>query len=178
MIIFDTETTGLAKSSMTPLDKQTSIVEFAAIKLDDETFREIGRMEFMCNPNKMIEPDAVRVSGITNEMVSTKPPFSAYLKVLSEFFLGERTMVAHNVAFDRDMLKYELMRLDRIHHFPWPMNHVCTVERTFYIQNRKLKLIELYQHFFNEKFKDAHRAMNDVEALTRIVIELHSRGKL
>jgi len=43
-IIFDTETTGLPVNSIIDIKKQPEIIEFAAIKIDDETLDEIDRL--------------------------------------------------------------------------------------------------------------------------------------
>ncbi len=173
MIVFDTETTGLIKNSLQPLAQQPRIIEVAAIRLRPETMEEVGRITFRCNPQGMaIDPDAEKGHGISAEMLKAEPPFIANLGKLADFFLGARTLVAHNLPFDRDMLMMELERLDARCRFPWPPVHLCTVEATMGLKGYRLNLAALYEHVTGAKMSDkyrAHRAIDDVEALVEIV---------
>lgn len=175
MIIFDTETTGLITNSVIPGSRQPRIIQLFCLKLDDDNFAEIDSFNApLINPCVPIEPEATKVHGVTDEMVKAKdvPTFEALYKPLAKFFLGEKELVAHNLAFDRDVLYYELLRLNKSLQFPWPPNHVCTVEQTEHIRGYRLKLGDLYEYLFNEKFADAHNAEADVRALARCYIEL------
>ena len=172
MIIFDTETTGITKTSIIDLSKQPKIIEFAAIKLDDKTLEEIDRIDFLVNPEMQIPAGASKVNGIYNKDVDGQKTFSSHFGELAKFFLGEKFLIAHNLEFDINMLKYELMRIGREAQFPFPPAQICTVNKTFHINNYRLSLGKLYQHLFNEELQNAHRAMGDVESLTRCVKEL------
>ena len=46
MIVFDLETTGLPKAEGSDLDIQPRIIEFGAIKVDDN-FKEVDRFQFL-----------------------------------------------------------------------------------------------------------------------------------
>lgn len=162
MIIFDTETTGLIAPDVTKLSKQPEIIEFAAIKVNDFDFKEISRFEFLCKPACGPLPDKItQITGITDKMLENCKPFSAYYGPLCDFFLGEQTMVAHNVAFDRDMLKFELMRMGAVLQFPWPMHHHCTIERSMHMTGKRLNMGQLYKLSTGKEMKGAHRAMVD-----------------
>jgi DNA polymerase-3 subunit alpha len=177
MIIFDTETTGLIASGLKPLSEQPEIIEFAAIKLDDHSLEEVGRFEFMCRPSILPLPRKItEITGIETEDLFDKKPFSFYFPELAEFFFAERYSFAHNHAFDTGMLSLELRRLKAHYKFPWTMRPICTVAATYGIKNYRLNLQKLYQHLFGESFPEAHRAMNDVQALTKIVKELIKLG--
>lgn len=178
MIIFDTETTGLKAADAAPLTKQPYIIEFAAIKLDNETLEEIDRIEFLCKPPIELPPLITQITGIRQEDLQNEKPFKAYYQDLIKFFFGDYHMVAHKVDFDRDLLKFELMRIGKLLKFPWPTVHTCTIEKSMSLKNRQLKLQVLYKELFDEEFTEAHRAMKDVEALTRCVIELRKRELL
>ncbi len=169
MIVFDTETTGLVQPKAAPIAKQPQIIEFAAVKLDDKTLKQKGQIEFFCNPGKPLPDKIVEITGITDGVLKDEPPFSANYKSLVDFFLGEEIMLAHNLAFDRDLLAFELMRIDRLTQFPWPPVQKCSVELTYGIKKHRLNLAKLYEMAFGEKFKDAHRAMSDTKALARVV---------
>lgn len=169
MIVFDTETTGLTKAASMPIDQQPKIIEFAAIKLDDETLEEVDRIEFFCNPREKLDDFVVNFTGITDEILKDQPTFQENYSNLCDFFLGEKVMVAHNCQFDRSMLEFELRRLNKVKNFPWPPVHICTVEKSMPIRKYRLKLFQLYKIATNSEIEEAHRAMADVESLVACV---------
>lgn len=172
MIIFDTETTGLLKASIVDLDKQPKIIELAAIKVDDKTLEEVDRIEFLVQPGHELPKEIIKITGLTDEKLKDAKTFEHHYPKLVDFFLGEKYLVAHNISFDMGMLKNDLARIGRMTQFPYPPVQICTVNQTFKIKGYRLNLSALHQHLFGETFKEAHRAMTDVEALTRCVREL------
>ena len=64
MIVFDLETTGLPKAEGSDLDIQPKIIEFGALKLDDETLEEVDRLEFFCNPGHLLDPQIIRMKSL------------------------------------------------------------------------------------------------------------------
>jgi len=168
VIIFDLETTGLPKAEGTDLALQPKIIEFGAIKLDDD-LKEIDRLQFLCNPKESLIEKVVKITNITDDMLKNEKPFIAYYKDLCNFFLGEREIVAHNLPFDRKILRFELERIDKLTQFPWPPIHICTVEVGEKVWGRKVSLGEAYEKVTREKIKDAHRSLGDVEATLKLV---------
>lgn len=166
MIVFDTETTGLVMADGTPLDRQPKIIEIACIKVD-KNWKEIDRFERLVNPQAPLPDIIVEITGLTDQDLEEQPPFAGIFDDLCDFFLGETRMLAHNVKFDRDLLRFDLMRIGKLHNFPWPKTHVCTVQAAKPLGIKK-SLGNLYKHAFSEDFPDAHRAMPDVEALLRL----------
>jgi DNA polymerase III epsilon subunit-like protein len=177
LIVFDTEATNLLKPDVAPLSEQPHLVEFAGIKLDNK-LKEIDRLEFMVDPGVPFPADFVKITGITEEMVRGKKPLIAFYPQLAEFFRGEKEMAAHNVAYDRGILKYSLMRMDKLLNFPWPPIHLCTVEASMFLRNYRLKLSLLHEQITGKPHKDAHRAMADVEALVTCVRWLRKEGHI
>ncbi len=167
MIVFDTETTGLVEARGTPLDRQPHIIEIAAIKLD-ENLDEVGRYQSLVNPKLPLSAKITEITGLVDSDLADAPPFAGIYNDLFAFWLGEDTMVAHNVKFDANLLYFDLKRIDKALNFPWPRNHICTVQAARPL-NIKRNLASVYRHAFKEDFADAHRAMPDVEALVRIV---------
>ena len=175
-IIMDFETSGLPNADAAPLDSQPHAIEWAAIKIDDEC-NEIGRMEFICKPPIQISDIITKITGLTNDDLKDKQPFEFFLPQMEEFFLGTRGLIAHNLTFDENILKYELRRLNRLTSFPWPPKHICTVEKTFHLNGHRLNLAKMHLQLTGEEFTNgAHRAMNDVEALLRCVKVLTTKG--
>lgn len=174
-IIFDTETTGLNKASVVSVNMQPKIIEFAAIKIDDSTLEEVERLEFFVNPQELITPEITKLTGIRNDQLATAKTFAEHYQELVKFFLGEKYVAAHNVAFDINMLKYELIRINKLTNFPFAPVHICTANQTIKLRGFRLSLTILHEYLFETPIVDAHRAMNDVEALTRIFRELVKR---
>lgn len=175
IIFFDCETTGLTKSQAAPIALQPYITEICCIKTDDD-FNEIGRYIQMFKVPVKLEDIVKKITGITDEMLEDKNPFAAHYKDLANFFMGTQKMVAHNVTYDRDCLKYELMRMGKLLNFPWPIEHECTVELSIHIKGHRLKLEDLHEHFFGEKFSGAHRAEEDVSALIKCYKEIKKQS--
>lgn len=178
LIVLDTETTNLTAPEAAPIEQQPYIVEFAAIKLDFKSLKEIDRMQYLCKPPIFIPQSSIDITGITNEMVRGMSPFVANIPRMVDFFLGTRYIAAHNLNFDINVLRYELGRFNRVTSFPWPPNHICTVERTMHIKGHRLKLADLHEMLVGKEHKEAHRAMPDVEALVSIIRALRKRGDL
>jgi DNA polymerase-3 subunit epsilon len=106
-IVFDTETTGFDH------DKDDRIVEVGCVELVN--YLPTGReFQIYINPGRPMGEGAVRVTGITNDMLKGKPSFSHpdVVDRLMEFF-GDSIIVAHNAEFDRNFLNAELARLGR-----------------------------------------------------------------
>jgi DNA polymerase III epsilon subunit-like protein len=144
MIVLDTEGTDLLQPELRPIAEQPHLVEFAGVKLDNK-LREVGRLRFLCKPELTALPELfTKITGITWEMVQDKEPFIAHYEELSEFFLGEREMVAHNMAYDSGMLRLSLTRIGRLLNFPWPIRHLCTVEISESIKGHRLSLSDLH----------------------------------
>jgi DNA polymerase-3 subunit epsilon len=177
MIVFDLETTGLPLADGADINLQPHITEFGAIKLDHQ-LKEISMLELLINPGIPLDPKVTKITGLTDDMLKDKKPFVARLEEITNFFLGERVLVAHNLPFDRIVLKFELERLDKMTMFPWPPEQICTVEVGETIWNKKRKLGDIYLEITGQEHKGAHRSIADVRALIEIVRWYKKGGNL
>ena len=177
MIVFDLETTGLPLAEGADLNLQPRITEFGAIKLDED-LKEIDVIEFLVNPGIPLDPKIPKITGLTDDMLKDQKPFIARLDQIVDFFLGERILVAHNLPFDRAILKFELERVGRILSFPWPPEQICTVEVGETVWNKKRKLGDIYLEVTGQEHKGAHRSIADVRALIEIVKWYKKEGNL
>lgn len=180
MIIFDTETTGLVNPE--GATEQPRIIEFGAIAVDEKTLKVQATLGLLLNPwgfgKKGELPQAItRVTGIKSSDLWKEPDFAMALPKVAEFFLGHQTMVAHNLHFDRDLLRYELERLGMVCRFPWPVNHLCTVEMLQPILGKRTNLTEAYDWATGgqQTFK-AHRASDDCKACLEVIKKIKSEG--
>ncbi|MBW8880413.1 MAG: DNA polymerase III subunit epsilon [Asticcacaulis sp.] len=104
-IVLDTETTGIDPR------KGHRLIEVGCIEIED--LLPTGRtFHHYVDPEREIEADAIRVHGITNDMVRGKPKFAHICEQLAEF-IGDRKIIAHNAAFDRGFINFELEKHNR-----------------------------------------------------------------
>ena len=145
IILLDFETTGLILPSSSDLALQPRIIEIGAIKVSDKgsVVAELGEL---IDPRQEISPEITKITGIKPDELKGKRTIEEVIPELADFFLGAHTLVAHNVAFDRDVLYFELLRTGWERRFPFPPNQVCTVDSTMHIKGRRMKLTELYEH--------------------------------
>ncbi|PIT98085.1 MAG: hypothetical protein COT71_02665 [Candidatus Andersenbacteria bacterium CG10_big_fil_rev_8_21_14_0_10_54_11] len=93
----DVETT-----SLDPADGD--IIEVAAIRYElsqdgTKTGREVEELVLLASPRQPLTDQITAITGITNDMVKEKPPFSA-LKSQVQEFIGDDLLFAHNANFD------------------------------------------------------------------------------
>ncbi len=183
IIIYDTETVnqkansaGVLPASLADLEMQPTVIEIAAIKLNED-LEEVDRFDHLVDPCMTIPEETTKITNITNDMIVGKPTYAALFPQLVDFFLGVKTQVAHNINYDTQVLIRENKRLEKEHHFPYPPVVVDTVRMSQQLSDgKRLKLTDMHKLLFGEPFKNAHRAMADVEALTKCYRELKKRG--
>lgn len=176
MLVFDTETTGLVENMTTRLDHQPEVIEFCGMTIDPYTGKVYDIFDRLIKPIQPISEEITKMNGITNGMVKGASSFAFLAPTIRDLIERSDVVVAHNAAFDRDMVNLEFTRLGMTK-IAWP-HIICTIEATIHLTGYRLSLSALYEFLFKEKFEGAHRAKADVEALCRIVIELMKRGEL
>ena len=67
------------------------------------------------------------------------------------------------------ILKFELERNDKLTKFPWPIEHICTVEIGKSVWGTYRKLADIYFEVTGEEHKGAHRSIADVLATVEIL---------
>lgn len=175
--IFDTETTGLLKPNAVSVKEQPHIIEYYGCVIDED-FNMISEFETFIKPPVPISDEITRITKITNDMVANAPVFADVYDDLCDSYLGCNALVAHNASFDVSMLANELIRLDKLIHFPWPKNHICTVEKSYNIRGHRLSLEKLHIMAEGHGITGAHRAKTDVHALVRCFHWLTEEGHI
>ncbi|GLC27429.1 3'-5' exonuclease [Roseisolibacter agri] len=100
-VVVDVETTGGSPFA------GHRITEIAAVVVAGGEVREV--YETLVNPDRVIPPQIVRLTGITSEMVRDKPRFREVAPDVVGALQGH-VFVAHNVAFDWRFVSHEVER--------------------------------------------------------------------
>ena len=163
-IIFDTETTGLENR----LDR---VIEIGGVELFNH-FPTGRTFHVYINPgDRKVHPDALAVHGITDDFLKDKPPFSAVVQELLEFFDGAK-WIAHNATFDMGFINAEL---DRLGLPPVPNDQVVD---TLSLSRRKHpmgpnSLDALCRRYgIDNSHRTKHGALLDSELLAEVYIEM------
>jgi len=99
-IILDTETTGLE------VEQGHRVIEIGAVLLNDRKKSEEHFHSYL-NPQRLIDEEATKVHGISNQDLENKPLFQEIAEEFLEFIQGS-TLVIHNADFDVGFLNNEL----------------------------------------------------------------------
>lgn len=168
ILVLDTETTGLPLHPEAPLEKQPKIIEFGCALLDPKSGNIIDELNVLINPQEPLEAIITKITGLTDDQLRDAKPFGGVVDQLRPFFGRAGIVVAHNLPFDRTMMRNELAR-SGISDFPWPPIEVCTVGLFKEIWGRNPKLTELYEYLLCKPLAQTHRALDDVHALVEII---------
>jgi DNA polymerase III epsilon subunit-like protein len=205
VLVFDTETTGLPGSRIInpdTLNLWPHIVQFSYIIYDTDLNDIVDSSDTIVKvkENVLISEEASKIHGITNE-ISKKNGIDIDL-VLNDFFYHFRNcdlLVGHNVSFDINMIKVELLRLiyekttviseikEHKHnlHFLTNFNNICcTLKDSTELCNIKAidkfgkeyikfpKLLELHQKLFESTPNNLHNSFNDILVTLRCFMKL------
>lgn len=102
IVICDTETTGM------PVRDGHRIIEIAGVEIIDRKVTGKTFQRFI-NPQRLIDPAAMAVHGITDEELVDKPLFGEVMDDFLEFVSGS-IFIAHNSRFDEEFINEEMIR--------------------------------------------------------------------
>jgi DNA polymerase-3 subunit epsilon len=165
-IVLDTETTGFD-----PLTGDR-LVELAALEIED--FVPTGRsFHVYIDPCRDMPLEAERVHGLSAAFLRGKPKFE-YPEVADAFleFVGEAPIIAHNAAFDRGFLNWELSRCDRVEipEHRWIDTLALAKQRFPGMHNSLDALCKRFRISLSEREK--HGALIDAKLLAAVYLEL------
>jgi DNA polymerase III subunit epsilon len=183
-LFFDTETNGLWRRDLEATDpNQPHLVQIAA-QLVDEDEKVVNQYSMLIRPEGWSIPkDAEDIHGISNEKATTYGvPLVSALSVFNSMAASAHTLVAHNLAFDLQIIARDFLYLKKP--FRQPKDLHCTMMSTKDILKLESdfddykfpKLIETYEHFFNVGYFDWHDALADVQVCRIIYFHLKNQG--
>lgn len=159
-VIGDTETTGLTGPAC----------EIALREICPDTLETLGEVQSLIDPECPIEPGAMAIHKITDEMVANAPTLAEFISTpgfLDGRFEGRQiVLIAHNASFDEKRLR-EIGDITA---------SICTLfhSRQLVPEADNHKLQTLREHF-GFPANEAHRAMADVATTHRLLREILGR---
>lgn len=128
-IILDTETTGM--NQFGAHYEGHCIIEIGAVEMINR--RYTGRkLHLYIKPDRPVDPDAIRVHGITDEMLADKPDFPTIAQEFIDFIQGAELLI-HNAPFDVGFMDYEF----RKHNIPVKTADICVVTDTLMLARKQ-----------------------------------------
>ena len=149
-VVIDLETTGLNSSS-------DEIIELAAIRIINHKIAD--QLEILVKTEKGVPKVITELTGITEEILEEKGTvLSSAMERFCEF-IGQSTIVGHNIAFDRSFLKEACRKTNR-------MNLKNPAKDTLDLARRRIDDIDDYKlhalaDYFQIKVEEEHRALSD-----------------
>lgn len=165
-IVLDTETTGLSHQS------GDRLIELGCLEMINRKLS--GRsLHFYFNPDRVVAEGALKVHGISNEFLSSKPRFYEHAVEVMDFIKGAE-LVIHNADFDIGFLNAELALL-RGNPYGVIENH-CSVLDTLALarqlhpgqRNSLDALCQRYQ--VSNTHRKLHGALLDAEILANVYL--------
>lgn len=142
--------------------------------------------------NYLIKPCGYQVAsteihGITEEMAEKGQPFKNVINKFSQDVKKVEALIAHNINFDDNILKSEMIRHDLytlLNEYD-KVEKICSMKKCKYIvkalgKNGKVKFPrqrELYQFVMGEEVMGEHDAKYDVINLGRVITKLIKQKK-
>ncbi len=163
-VVVDVETTG-------GNSEYGRLTEIGAVILQREEI--IGRWQTLINPGRRIPANITALTGITNEMVASAPPFEAVADDLRGF-LGDSIFVAHNVRFDYGFIQQSYRRMEQSIRMPQLCTCAMMKKLKPGLDSYSLKNLTAY---FGITMTQHHRAMSDAEAAAGL-LKLINRARL
>jgi DNA polymerase-3 subunit epsilon len=162
-IVLDTETTGLSYRS------GDRVIEVGCVELINHIATDKS-LQFYCNVNKLIDPGATKVHGITNDFLRDKPSFETNAGPFLDFIKTD-TLIIHNADFDVGFLNNELKLLEM---GPLKNRVIDTVVLARKTLNTRIANLDYLCRRFSIDLgeRDLHGALLDSRLLAEVYLEL------
>ena len=161
-IVLDTETTGIGEGH--------KIIEIGCVELVNRKLTGRHYHQYV-NPQRLVDPEAMEVHGITDEFLQDKPLFSHVADDFIEFIKGSQ-LVIHNAPFDVGFMDREFAALNG---YPKTAD-ICTVLDTLTLARQihpgqRNSLDALCRRYgIDNSHRELHGALLDSEILADVYL--------
>ena len=161
-VILDTETTGIGEGHR--------IIEIGCVELIDRKLTGNHYHQYV-NPQRLVDPEAFQVHGISDEFLEDKPLFSSIANDFIEFIKGSQ-LVIHNAPFDVGFMDREFGLLNG---YPKTID-ICSVLDTLTLARsmhpgQRNSLDALCRRYgINNSHRELHGALLDSEILADVYL--------
>ncbi|AKD38591.1 DNA polymerase III subunit epsilon [Pasteurella multocida subsp. multocida OH4807] len=107
-IVLDTETTGM--NQFGAHYEGHCIIEIGAVEMINRRLTG-NNFHIYIKPDRPVDPDAIKVHGITDEMLADKPMFHDVAQQFIDYIKGAELLI-HNAPFDVGFMDYEFRKLN------------------------------------------------------------------
>lgn len=167
-IVLDTETTGLS-----PEDGHR-VIEIGCVELLN---RKLTGNHFHCylNPERRVDPEAMKVHGITDAFLLDKPLFQ---DIVDDFirYIRDAELVIHNAPFDVGFLNAELARIrgkGRVEDVSTILDTLTMARKKHPGQRNNLDVL-CRRYGIDNSHRELHGALLDAEILADVYIGMTS----
>ena len=161
-VVLDTETTGIGEGH--------KIIEIGCVELIDRKLTGNHYHQYV-NPQRLVDPEAMEVHGITDEFLEDKPLFSHVANDFIDFIKGSQ-LVIHNAPFDVGFMDREFGGLNG---YP-KTKDICTVLDTLVLARsmhpgQRNSLDALCRRYgIDNSHRELHGALLDSEILADVYL--------
>jgi DNA polymerase-3 subunit epsilon len=160
--VFDTETTGLNPSD------GDQIIQIGATRIVNGRLLRQESFEQLVNPGRVIPAAGITIHGITQDMVSGKPPITEVLPAFYAF-AQDTVLVAHNAAFDMKFL--QLLEPETGLVFNHPVLDTLLLSAVVH-PNQESHSLEAIAERFNVTVLGRHTALGDALVTAEVWLRL------
>lgn len=169
-VVLDTETTGLHVKS------GHRIIEVGCVELVNR--RLTGRyLHHYVNPERLSDPDAINVHGITDAFLVDKPKFAEIAQALRQYCEGAEIII-HNAPFDVGFLNEEYRRLGMPEFDAWVQVITDTLALSKRLNPGKRQNLDALcdRYGVNRAHRTVHGALLDAQLLAEVYLAM-TRGQ-
>lgn len=167
-IVLDTETTGLSP------EEGHRVIEIGCVELLN---RKLTGNHFHCylNPERRVDPEAMKVHGITDAFLLDKPLFQ---DIVDDFirYIRDAELVIHNAPFDVGFLNAELARIrgkGRVEDVSTILDTLTMARKKHPGQRNNLDVL-CKRYGIDNSHRELHGALLDAEILADVYIGMTS----